>query len=99
MEISSNDLMALMSAAIDAGVQAYIRSVTPSEDLVSQSEAKRYLSRVGIKPSMLGSWAAASLITPVKRGQSRTAKVLYSLAEIKKVIAAGKLEQVQIKNL
>ena len=86
------DLLAVVTQAVDAGVQSYIRSVEPSQDRIRQSEAKRYIARMGYQPVMLRKWSEARLLNPIKSGDQQNASVFYSLAEIKKVISSMKLK-------
>lgn len=94
MNIPLESLHEFVASAIDAGVQKYIRSIEPSADRIKQADAKRYISRMGFKPSMLGRWVDARLLTPVKVGDNQNAAVWYSLAEIKKVICTIKLKSI-----
>lgn len=91
--IEMKDLLAFVTQAVDAGVQSYIRSVEPSSDRINQADAKRYVKKMGFQPVMLRKWSDAHLITPVKVGDRQNSTVLYSLAEIKKVISTLKLKQ------
>ncbi len=45
MNIELKDLLGLISEAVDAGVQKYVKSIDPAADYIKQSEAKRYISR------------------------------------------------------
>ena len=87
-------IMDIIKSAVDAGIQEYKRSVEPDIDYVTQSEAQRYLRRLGYRPSILFKWKSENLLTPVKTGDSKNSSVLYSLAEIKKLVCS-----IQIKNL
>ena len=87
-------IMDVIKSAVDAGIQEYKRSVEPDIDYVTQSEAQRYLRRLGYRPSILFKWKSENLLTPVKTGDSKNSSVLYSLAEIKKLVCS-----IQIKNL
>lgn len=92
MDIEMGDLLAFVTFAVDAGVQEYKRSVEPSEDWINQADAKKYVKRMGFQPVMLRKWSDARLITPVKVGERQNAPVMYSLAEIKKLISSLKLK-------
>ena len=87
-------IMDVIKSAVDAGIQEYKRSVEPDIDYVTQSEAQRYLRRLGYRPSILFKWKSENLLTPVKTGDSKNSSVLYSMAEIKKLVCS-----IQIKNL
>lgn len=87
-------IMDIIKSAVDAGIQEYKRSVEPDIDYVTQSEAQRYLRRLGYRPSILFKWKSENLLTPVKTGDSKNSSVLYSMAEIKKLVCS-----IQIKNL
>ena len=41
MNIELKDLLSLMTDAVDAGVQKYVRSCDPQADYIKQAEAKR----------------------------------------------------------
>lgn len=97
MDIELKDLLGLISEAVDAGVQKYVKSIDPAADYIKQSEAKRYISRLGYKPAMLQRWADAHLLTPVKTGDAQNSSVLYSLSEIKAVISSLRLHGITIK--
>ncbi len=94
MNIEMKDLFAFVAMAVDAGVQSYMRSVEPSSDCINQADAKKFVKKMGFQPVMLSKWSAARLITPVKVGERQNAPVMYSLAEIKKVISSLKLKNI-----
>ena len=87
-------IMDIIKSAVDAGIQEYKRSVEPDVDYVTQSEAQRYIRRMGYRPSIIFKWKSENLLTPVKTGDSKNSSVLYSMAEIKKLVCS-----IQIKNL
>ena len=97
MNIELKDLLGLISEAVDAGVQKYVKSIDPAADYIKQSEAKRYISRLGYKPAMLQRWTDARLLTPVKTGDAQNSSVLYSLSEIKAVISSLRLHGITSK--
>ena len=86
--------MQFVSTAVDAGVQAYIKSVEPSQDRIKQADAKRYIAKLGFQPVMLSKWADAHLLTPIKVGEAQNSAVWYSLAEIKNVITSIQLKKI-----
>lgn len=92
MEIELKDLLSLMTDAVDAGVQKYVRSCDPSVDYIKQGEAKRYLQRLGFKAAMLQRWVDGGLLTPVKTGDAQNASVIYSLADIKTLVSSIRLK-------
>lgn len=92
MEIELKDLLSLMTDAVDAGVQKYVRSCDPQADYVKQGEAKRYLKRLGFKAAMLQRWVDGGLLTPVKTGDAQNASVIYSLADIKTLVSSIRLK-------
>ena len=98
MEIELKDLLALMTDAVDAGVQQYMRSCDPDADFIKQGEAKRYLQRLGFKAAMLQRWTDSGLLTPVKTGDAQNASVLYSLADIKALVSSIRLKAVTNKS-
>ena len=97
MDIELKDLLGLISEAVDAGVQKYVKSIDPAADYIKQSEAKRYISRLGYKPAMLQRWTDARLLTPVKTGDAQNSSVLYSLSDIKAVISSLRLHGITTK--
>lgn len=97
MNIELKDLLGLISEAVDAGVQKYVKSIDPAADYIKQSEAKRYISRLGYKPAMLQRWTDARLLTPVKTGDAQNSSVLYSLSDIKTVISSLRLHGITTK--
>lgn len=94
INVSMHDLLSLVSSAVSAGVQDYIRGTNPDQDRVKQADAKRYLKSRGIQPVMLRKWCDADLLHPVKNGEAQNSATIYSLAEIKKVISAIKLKRI-----
>ncbi len=86
MEISIEDLRRIISTAVDVGVQKYIRTTEPENDKMTQSEAQRYIEKLGYQPVMLTKWVNEDLLRPVKTGNSRTSRVVYSLSEIKELV-------------
>lgn len=98
MDIELKDLLALMTDAVDAGVQKYVRSCDPDADNIKQGEAKRYISRLGFRPAMLQRWVDGGLLTPVKTGDAQNASVLYSLADIKTLVSSIRLKAVTNKS-
>ena len=97
MNIELKDLLGLISEAVDAGIQKYVKSIDPAADYIKQSEAKRYISRLGYKPAMLQRWTDARLLTPVKTGDAQNSSVLYSLSDIKAVISSLRLHGITTK--
>ena len=98
MEIELKDLLSLMTDAVDAGVQKYVRSCDPQADYVKQGEAKRYLQRLGFKAAMLQRWTDGGLLTPVKTGDAQNASVIYSLADIKTLVSSIRLKGITNKS-
>lgn len=99
MTIEVKDLLALMTGAVDAGVQRYVRSVDPLTDNIKQNEAKRYLRRLGFKACLLQRWVDAGLLTPVKTGDAQNAPVTYSLADIKLLVNSLRLKRIINDNM
>ena len=98
MDIELKDLLALMTDAVDAGVQQYVRSCDPQADYIKQGEAKRYISRLGFRPAMLQRWVDSGLLTPVKTGDAQNASVIYSLADIKALVSSIRLKTITNKS-
>lgn len=93
LRIPLEGLHELIKKAVDAGVQDYISRITPGKDLVKKAEARRYIKACGFGPKMLQRWEDARLLTSVKLGEKRNCAVWYSLADIKKLICATRLKQ------
>ena len=93
MNVSMQDLLQFVTTAVDAGIQNYLKNTQPSQDRIKQSDAKRYIAKLGFQPVMLRKWVDARLLTPVKLGEAQNAAVWYSLAEIKKVISTIQLKR------
>ena len=94
MNISLENLHDLLSMAVDAGIQGYMRKIDPKSDNIKQSEAKRYLTRYGMRPYMLQKMVDAGVVTPVKVGDKQNSAVWYSLEEIKKAICTINLKKI-----
>lgn len=97
MNIELKELLSLMTEAVDAGVQSYIKSIEPTADFIKQREAKRYIAKLGYKPAMLQQWVNGGLLTPVKTGDSQSSPVIYSLTEIKTLISSLRLKSITNK--
>ena len=98
MEIELKDLLGLVTDAVDAGVQKYVKSCDPQADHIKQGEAKRYLQRLGFKAAMLQRWVDGGLLTPVKTGDAQNASVIYSLADIKTLVSSIRLKTITNKS-
>lgn len=96
--MSLQELHHFIVSAVDAGVQCYRREIEPESDRIKQSDAKRYLRKIGIQPVMLQKWVNARLLTPVKTGEAQNSAVWYSLAEIKSVVSSIELKKICNKN-
>lgn len=94
INISLHDLLGLVSTAVAAGVQDYIKGIDPEQDRIKQTEARRYLKTRGFKPVMLRKWTDAGLLHPVKTGETQNCATIYSLAEIKKAISTVRLKAI-----
>ena len=97
MNIELKDLLSLVTDAVDAGVQKYVRSCDPSADYIKQGEAKCYLQKLGFKAAMLQRWVDGGLLTPIKTGDAQNASVLYSLADIKALVSSIRLKGITNK--
>ena len=93
MNISLTDFQRLVTIAVDAGIQGYLKSRKPQTDRIKQSEAKRFLVEKGYQATALKRWVEAGLITPVKKGNARNAAVWYSFTEIKKTLLVVELKK------
>ena len=99
MNIEIRELLDFVTQAVDAGVQSYIKSIEPEQDIIKQAEAKRYIAKLGYRPVMLQRWVNERLLTPVKTGDSQNASVVYSLSDIKMLISTLRLKQMTGKSL
>lgn len=59
------------------GVAEYIKSQSPSKDLISQREAYRLFQEARVKD-----WRKRGLITPVRMGATKNSKLQYSRLEL-----------------
>lgn len=95
MNITLEQLRDYVKSAVDAGIQAYIRSVEPLSDRINQSDAKRWIAAMGHKPVMLSRWVDAGLLTRQKDADApQNAQAWYSKAEIKNLLAAIELKMI-----
>lgn len=94
ININMQDLTWLISHAVDAGVQEYMKGVDPSLDKVKKSQAERFLESRGYKKVMLSKWTEAGLLHPVKSGETQNCALYFSLAEIKKTICIVKAKEI-----
>ena len=77
MNISLTDFQRLVTIAVDAGIQGFLKSREPQTDRIKQSEAKRFLvERVYQRTARLR-WVEAGLVTLRKKGKARHAAVWY----------------------
>lgn len=93
LEIRIDDLMAFVTDAVDAGVQAYIRETEPQSDSLNKAAAKKYVKKLGFAPYEIDKWVQEGLLHPVKAGDAQNSALRFSLAEIKKVISTLKLKK------
>ena len=49
MEISLADLRKIITSAVEVGVENYMKAREPETDMLKQADAKRYLSKVGVR--------------------------------------------------
>lgn len=94
IEMRIGDLLKWTTQAVEAGVQTYIKHTEPLNDRIKQSEAKRYISRMGYKPIMLQKWVDAGLLHKVKSSEKQNAAAWYSLADIKNLITSLQLKEI-----
>ena len=92
LQLTLQELSAYTSRAVEAGISAYKASLRPADEMVKQSEAKRFIAQKGLRPAMLKKWVDAGLITPRKTGEKQNATVLYSLSEIENLLASCNLK-------
>lgn len=92
--VSLQDIHKMLKAAISAGVQDYIRETDPCSDRIKQSEANRYVRRMGFQPTLIDKLTAAGMLHPVKACTAQNGAVWYSLAEVKSAIASIRIGEV-----
>lgn len=91
-----SELSEIISSSVDAGIQAYMRQTNPKGDRIKKAEAKRFVALCGFPATAIKKWQESGLIHGTKSTDStaRNASEWFSLAEIKKTIAAIRLKQV-----
>ena len=94
MNISLTDFQRLVTIAVDAGIQGFLKSREPQTDRIKQSEAKRFLVERGYQTTALKRWVEAGMVKPIKHGSARNSAVWYSLAELKKAVCAVRLKKI-----
>lgn len=94
MNITLSELLALVKDSVDAGVQANVRLTEPDRDRINQADAKRYISRLGFRPSMIAKWTDAGLITKRKKGKAQNSSAWYSLNEIKQLLVSVRIKRI-----
>lgn len=93
LELSLDQLQQFTTMAVNAGVQTYIRQLDPGADRIKQSEARRYIAKMGFRPIMLRRWVDAGLLHVLKTSNSQNASVWFSLAEIKNLMTSIQLKE------
>lgn len=88
----TEELKGIISSAVFMGILQYRHMISPGTDRISQRQAKRYLSQLGYKGSLLDKWAANKLLHRIK-GEGKNASVYYSAEEIQKMIMAIRVEE------
>ena len=91
--VTLQDLQQLITNAVDAGIQSYVKERNPKGDRVNKSTAQRYLKRQGLSGSLLDKWEDAGLISSYRTSDSRNASRYYSLADIKKLLTTVRLKE------
>ena len=93
LALSIYKLQQIITSAVDAGIQAYERELTPGKDRIKKGEAKRLIQRYGFQPVMIDKWSELHLLKSEKSSDSQNAARWYSVAEIKALIATIKLKE------
>ena len=96
MDITIHELKDIIANAVEIGIQQYLRNTVPAsaDDRISQSEAKRYIQRLGFRPVMLKKWVDAGLINGYKDGTHRNDTRYYSIVDLKRLLASLKLKNI-----
>ncbi|MBQ8051665.1 MAG: hypothetical protein IJ197_08870 [Bacteroidaceae bacterium] len=94
MDITIQELQDIIANSVEMGIQQYVRNAAPTSDRISQSEAKRYIKRLGFKPVMLQKWVDAGLIEGYKNGTNRNDIRYYSMTKLKGVLSSLRLKNI-----
>jgi len=82
----------IVAHAVDIGMHLHQRLIEPDSDRITQSEAKRYIKRLGYQPVMINKWAKAGLLNGHKTSNQQSAIVYYSLTELKTLLTTLQLK-------
>lgn len=96
-KIMREEIKKLLADAICLGILLSEKRQNYKSDLVSLSEASRYLTREGIKnpKKILKQWGDLGIIT-ISRGTAKNSKALVSYSEIRKNLMELKLHKLII---
>lgn len=88
LNISIPQLEAIISRAVDAGIQKYAASLDPLSDRITKAEAFKYVVRLGYSKAQMKQWEEKGLLKGEKSGDSYNSPVYYSVAKIKELVCA-----------
>lgn len=98
LTISIHDLEEMLTRVSVNAIARYESIMSPKNDRIKQSEAKRYIVSRGFKPCELKKWVDEGLIHAEKPNESQNGAVWYSRAEIENAIASIGTMQVVVKD-
>lgn len=87
----------IVSTAITLGMINYRTMIEPASDKIKQREAKRYLVKLGYKPSVLENMTSAGLIHRRKDGDGNS-PIYYSAKELQKALLTLAIQEEELKN-
>lgn len=96
--IGLNDLEEMLTRVFVNAIARYESIMSPKNDRIKQSEAKRYIVSRGFKPCELKKWVDEGLIHAEKPNESQNGAVWYSRAEIENTITSIGTMQVVVKD-
>lgn len=93
----TSEIGTIISTAITLGMINYRTMIEPASDKIKQREAKRYLVKLGYKPSVLENMTSAGLIHRKKDGDGNS-PIYYSAKELQKALLTLAIQEEEIKN-
>lgn len=97
MEISIADLGGIISDFVRVGYNSAVRDYEPAQDLLRQSEVKKWLKFRKIEFKQFKSLVEKGLIH-ARKGYSANSPLYYSKAEIQKAMATMRINQLVTTN-
>lgn len=78
----------MLKQAAELGAAEYVRSLEPTEDLISKGDVIRWLKRLKKKATLLNEFEEKGMVTGNRIGSHANSMVMYSKAEIKSALFA-----------